>query len=83
MPYQSNSAACDVSLARFGLRIIRAMQPSAARGKTAERVASRKQARPRVQRSGAAKDDMSKPAVRVVAVGLVAGGRPSVSNDLG
>jgi len=29
------------------------------------------------------KDDMSRPAVRVVAVGLVAGGRPSVSNDLG
>ena len=35
----SSSAACDVSLARFGLRIIRAMQSSAARGTTAECVA--------------------------------------------
>ena len=41
MPYQSSSAASDVRLARFGLRIIRAMQPSAARCKTAECVASR------------------------------------------
>jgi hypothetical protein len=39
MPYESSSAASDVSLAPFGLRIIRAMQPSAARGKTAECVA--------------------------------------------
>jgi hypothetical protein len=39
MPYKSSSAASDVSLARFGLRIIRAMQPSAALGKTAECVA--------------------------------------------
>jgi hypothetical protein len=31
----------DVSLAAFGLRIIPAMQPSAARGKTAECVAKR------------------------------------------
>jgi hypothetical protein len=31
----------------------------------------------------AAKDDMSKARVRGVAVGLGAGGRPSVSNDLG
>ena len=40
MPHESNSAASDVSLARYGLRIIRAMQSSAARGKTAERVAT-------------------------------------------
>ena len=31
VPYKSSSAACDVSLARFGLRLLRAMQPSAAR----------------------------------------------------
>jgi hypothetical protein len=36
MTYESNSAASEFSLAPFGLRIIRAMQPSAARGKTAE-----------------------------------------------
>jgi hypothetical protein len=41
MPYESSSAASDVSLAAFGLRIIPAMQPSAARGKTAECVAKR------------------------------------------
>jgi hypothetical protein len=41
MPYKSNSAASDVSLARFGLRILRAMQSSAARGRTAECVALR------------------------------------------
>jgi hypothetical protein len=29
MPYRSNSAASDVDLALFDLRIIRAMQPSA------------------------------------------------------
>ena len=34
-PTKADSAASDVRLARFGLRIIRAMQPSAARGKTA------------------------------------------------
>jgi hypothetical protein len=39
-PYRSSSAAPDVSLAPFGLRIIRAMQPSAARGKTDECVAN-------------------------------------------
>jgi hypothetical protein len=44
VPIESSSAASDVSLARFGLRIIRAMQPSAARGKTAECVAKRKRA---------------------------------------
>ncbi len=33
MTYGSSSAASDVSLAPFGLRIIRAMQPSAARGR--------------------------------------------------
>jgi hypothetical protein len=32
---------CDVGLARFGSRIIRAMQPSPARGATAECVAKR------------------------------------------
>ena len=32
MTYESKSAASDGSLASFGLRIIRAMQPSAARG---------------------------------------------------
>jgi hypothetical protein len=41
MTYESSSAASDVSLAPFGLRIIRAMQPSAARGETAECVALR------------------------------------------
>jgi hypothetical protein len=35
-PYERSSAASEVSLARFGLRIIRAMQPSTARGKAAE-----------------------------------------------
>ena len=39
MTYESSSAASDVILAPFGLRIIRAMQPSAARGETAESVA--------------------------------------------
>jgi hypothetical protein len=39
MTYESSSATSDVSLAPFGLRIIRAMQPSAARGETAECVA--------------------------------------------
>jgi hypothetical protein len=39
MTYKSGSAASDVSLVPFGLRIIRAMQPSAARGETAECVA--------------------------------------------
>jgi len=39
MTYKSSSAASDVSLAPFGWRIIRAMQPSAARGETAECVA--------------------------------------------
>jgi hypothetical protein len=33
---KSNSAASDVDLARFDLRIIRAMRPSRSRGKTAE-----------------------------------------------
>jgi hypothetical protein len=44
MPYKSSSAASDASLARFGLRIIRAMEPSAVRGKTADCVAN--QSRP-------------------------------------
>jgi len=39
MRYQRNSAACDLTLARFGLRTIPAMHPSATRGKTAECVA--------------------------------------------
>jgi hypothetical protein len=42
MTYESSSAASDVSLAPFGLRIIAAMQPSAAHGETAECVAKRK-----------------------------------------
>ena len=41
MTYESSSAASDVSLAPFGLRIIPAMQPSAAHGETAEYVAVR------------------------------------------
>jgi hypothetical protein len=44
MPYKSSSPVSDVSVARFGLRIIRAMQSSAARGKTAECVAKHKPA---------------------------------------
>ena len=40
MTYESSSAASDVILAPFGLPIIRAMQPSAARGETAESVAN-------------------------------------------
>ena len=43
MTYESSSAASDVSLAPFGLRIIRAMQPSAAGGETAECVAKHSQ----------------------------------------
>ena len=39
MTYESSSAASDVSLAPFGLRTIRPMHPSAARGETAECVA--------------------------------------------
>jgi hypothetical protein len=39
MTYESSGATCDVSLAPFGLRIIRAMQPSGVPAKTAERVA--------------------------------------------
>lgn len=39
MRYRINRAASDASLARFGLRIVRAMQPPAARGETAECVA--------------------------------------------
>jgi hypothetical protein len=31
MPYRSNSEASDVDLARFDLRILRAMQPSGRR----------------------------------------------------
>jgi hypothetical protein len=41
MPYESGSAASEVSLAWFGLRIIRVMQPSAVRNETAECVALR------------------------------------------
>src|ERR1700756_1623659 len=36
MPYQSSSAASDVSLARFGLRVTPAMQPAPPGGKKAE-----------------------------------------------
>ena len=39
MPYEISSAASDVSLARFGLRIIQEVRASAARCKTAECVA--------------------------------------------
>jgi hypothetical protein len=39
MPFKSNSATSDVSPARFGLRIIGAMQASAGRGKTTGAVA--------------------------------------------
>jgi hypothetical protein len=48
MPYKSSSAVSDVSLAPSALRIIREMQPSAARGETAECVAnqSRRKLRP-------------------------------------
>ena len=49
MPYKSSSAVSDVRLARFGLRIIRAMRPSAARSGTAERVALGKRARRRLR----------------------------------
>ncbi len=41
MPYKSSSAASDINLARFGSRIIRAMQTSAARVETADYVATR------------------------------------------
>ena len=44
MPYGSNSAASEGDLTWFGLRIMRAMQPSGARGETAERVAKPKPA---------------------------------------
>jgi hypothetical protein len=54
MPYESSSAASDVSLAAFGLRIIPAMQPSAARGKTAECVALCKRARRHLRRPAGA-----------------------------
>ena len=50
MPRESISAASDVSVARFGLRIIRAMQPSAARGETAECVAEQLYAGNRLRR---------------------------------
>ena len=33
MNYRSDSAASDVDLGRFGLRIVRAMQPSLERGR--------------------------------------------------
>jgi hypothetical protein len=39
MRYRGNSAASELGLARFGLRIVPAMQPSPARGETAECVA--------------------------------------------
>lgn len=41
MPYRSSSAPGDVGLARIGLQIIGAMQPSAARAETVECVALR------------------------------------------
>ena len=39
-PTNSNSATSDISVAEFGLRIIGAMQPSAARSNTAEHAAN-------------------------------------------
>ena len=44
MSYESSSAPSEVTPPRFGLRIIPALQPSAARGKTAEYVAKRSSA---------------------------------------
>ena len=49
MPCKSSSAESDLSLAPFGLRIIRAMQPSAAPGETTECVALRSSRRERLQ----------------------------------
>src|SRR5438270_13378494 len=46
MHHKSSSAASDVSLGRFGLRIALAVQPSAARDRTSECVAKRKRAAP-------------------------------------
>ena len=63
MTYESSSAASDVSLAPFGLRIIRAMQPSAARGETAECAAKRKLAQERSE-------------CWIVAIRVVTSGRP-------
>jgi hypothetical protein len=42
MPLKSSSTASDVSVAPFGLPVIRRMQSFAAHGKTAERVANHK-----------------------------------------
>ena len=52
IPYRSNSAAPEASLARFGLRIVQAMQPSATRGKTAECVANQPRDALRKQQRG-------------------------------
>jgi hypothetical protein len=46
MPDKSSSAPSDALFARSGLRIIRAMQPSAAHGKTCECVAEQASAHP-------------------------------------
>ena len=40
MPYKSSSTASDASLARYGSRTIRAIQPSAACGKAGKYVAN-------------------------------------------
>jgi hypothetical protein len=59
MTYESSSAASDISLAPFGLRIIRAMQPSAARGETAECVALRSRGRDRLDERNVANSIVS------------------------
>jgi hypothetical protein len=51
-PDGGNSAASDVSLARFGLHIIRAMQASGARDETAECVANQQSDALRKQECG-------------------------------
>jgi hypothetical protein len=60
MPYKGIRAASDAGLAPLGLRIIRAMQPSAARGETAGWVArrpSRLRRRARLSRESACEVD--------------------------
>jgi hypothetical protein len=76
MPYKSSSAASDASLAPFGLRILRAMQPSAARGEAAEYVAEQLYAGNRLRRVHFAQSGTeSRLAVVVSAIdrGLLAG----------
>ena len=49
--YKSSSAASDAGVEPFGLRVIRAMQPSAARGETAECAAEQLYAGNRLRRA--------------------------------